>query len=68
MDTLWVGMAFVYGMLFSRIKLPPIAGYLAAGGYFRLMVMKPGPKLAAVSLSDETDPGNEVLDPYFVTL
>lgn len=31
MDVLWVGVAFIFGMLFSRIKLPPLVGYLAAG-------------------------------------
>ena len=32
MDIVWIGMAFVFGMLFSRIKLPPLVGYLVAGG------------------------------------
>ena len=32
MDILWIGIAFVFGMLFSRIKLPPLVGYLVAGG------------------------------------
>ncbi|MCW9705451.1 cation:proton antiporter family protein [Fodinibius salsisoli] len=32
MDILWIGMAFIFGMLFSQIKLPPLVGYLAAGG------------------------------------
>ncbi|WP_441001251.1 cation:proton antiporter domain-containing protein [Fodinibius sp. SL11] len=32
MDIVWIGLAFVFGMLFSRIKLPPLVGYLAAGG------------------------------------
>jgi predicted Kef-type K+ transport protein len=31
MDILWVGIAFIFGMRFSRIKLPPLVGYLAAG-------------------------------------
>ncbi len=31
MDILWVGAAFIFGMLVSRIKLPPLVGYLAAG-------------------------------------
>ena len=31
MDILWVGVAFIFGMLVSRIKLPPLVGYLAAG-------------------------------------
>lgn len=32
MDILWIGMAFLFGMLFSRVKLPPLVGYLVAGG------------------------------------
>jgi len=31
MDILWVGVAFLFGILVSRIKLPPLVGYLAAG-------------------------------------
>ncbi len=31
MDILWIGVAFIFGMAFSRIKLPPLVGYLAAG-------------------------------------
>lgn len=31
MDIVWIGVAFIFGMLFSRIKLPPLVGYLAAG-------------------------------------
>lgn len=31
MDILWVGVAFIFGMMVSHIKLPPLVGYLAAG-------------------------------------
>jgi len=31
MDILWIGLAFLFGMIFSRIKLPPLVGYLVAG-------------------------------------
>lgn len=31
MDILWVGVAFLFGMGVSRLKLPPLVGYLAAG-------------------------------------
>ncbi|HKK45861.1 MAG TPA: cation:proton antiporter family protein [Balneolaceae bacterium] len=31
MDIIWIGMAFILGMVVSRIKLPPLVGYLAAG-------------------------------------
>lgn len=31
MDILWIGAAFLLGILFSRIQLPPLIGYLSAG-------------------------------------
>ena len=31
MIVLWIGLAFLLGMLFSQIKLPPLVGYLVAG-------------------------------------
>ena len=31
MDILWVGAAFLLGILFSRVQLPPLIGYLSAG-------------------------------------
>lgn len=31
MDIIWIGVAFVAGFLASRIKIPPLVGYLAAG-------------------------------------
>jgi len=31
MDIIWIGFAFLMGFLVSRIKLPPLVGYLAAG-------------------------------------
>jgi predicted Kef-type K+ transport protein len=31
MDIFWIGIAFICGMLVTRIKLPPLVGYLAAG-------------------------------------
>lgn len=31
MDVLWIGVAFIFGMSVSRLKLPPLVGYLAAG-------------------------------------
>ena len=31
MDIIWIGFAFIFGLAVSRIKLPPLVGYLAAG-------------------------------------
>lgn len=31
MDIIWIGFAFIFGFAVSRIKLPPLVGYLAAG-------------------------------------
>lgn len=31
MDILWIGIAFLFGTGVSRLKLPPLVGYLAAG-------------------------------------
>ena len=31
MDIIWVGFAFVFGILVSRMHVPPLVGYLAAG-------------------------------------
>lgn len=31
MDIIWVGIAFLFGFIVSRIQLPPLVGYLAAG-------------------------------------
>ena len=31
MDIIWIGLAFLFGFIASRIHLPPLVGYLAAG-------------------------------------
>lgn len=31
MDIIWVGFAFVFGLLVTRVHVPPLVGYLAAG-------------------------------------
>jgi len=31
MDIIWVGFAFIFGLLVSRMHIPPLVGYLAAG-------------------------------------
>lgn len=31
MDIIWIGAAFVAGILLSRLNIPPLVGYLLAG-------------------------------------
>lgn len=31
MEAVWIGLAFVFGLLFRQLGLPPLTGYLAAG-------------------------------------
>ncbi|MDR8391531.1 cation:proton antiporter [Aliifodinibius sp. S!AR15-10] len=49
MDILWIGMAFIFGMLVSRIKLPPLVGYLAAGGILSVYGYEAGAALHEVA-------------------
>lgn len=49
MDILWVGLAFVAGMLVSRVKLPPLVGYLAAGGILAAYGYEAGPMLHEIA-------------------
>ncbi|MDZ7692446.1 MAG: cation:proton antiporter family protein [Balneolaceae bacterium] len=49
MDILWVGVAFIFGMLFSRIKLPPLVGYLAAGAALSVYGYEAGAALHEVA-------------------
>ena len=49
MDILWVGVAFIFGMLFSRIKLPPLVGYLAAGAALSAYGYEAGPALHEIA-------------------
>lgn len=50
MDIVWIGMAFVFGMLLSRIKLPPVVRYLSAGASaVCIPITQAGQKLAELS-------------------
>lgn len=49
MDILWVGVAFIFGMLVSRIKLPPLVGYLAAGAALSAYGYHGGPALEEIA-------------------
>jgi len=49
MEALWIGAAFVLGLLGRQIGLPPLAGYLAAGFVLHAFGFESGPTLAAVA-------------------
>lgn len=49
MDIIWIGVAFIFGMLFSRIKLPPLVGYLAAGAALSAYGYEAGPALHEIA-------------------
>lgn len=49
MDIVWIGIAFIFGMLFSRIKLPPLVGYLAAGAALSAYGYEAGPALHEIA-------------------
>lgn len=49
MDILWIGMAFISGMAVSRIKLPPLVGYLLAGGILAAFNQQAGPALHEIA-------------------
>lgn len=49
MDILWVGVAFIFGILVSRIKLPPLVGYLAAGAALSAYGYKAGAALHEIA-------------------
>ncbi|MDX1670878.1 MAG: cation:proton antiporter family protein [Balneolaceae bacterium] len=49
MDVLWISSAFLLGILFSRIKLPPLVGYLAAGALLAAYGYESGPVLEEIA-------------------
>lgn len=56
MDIVWIGVAFIFGMLVTRIHIPPLVGYLVAGlalsvyGYEQGVVLKELSHLGVVFL------------------
>lgn len=49
MDILWVGMAFIFGVLLGRLKLPPLVGYLTAGALLAGLGYGAGPVLEEIA-------------------
>lgn len=49
MDIIWVGVAFLFGFIVSRIELPPLVGYLAAGLALAGWGYEPGAMLKEIS-------------------
>jgi predicted Kef-type K+ transport protein len=49
MDIIWVGVAFIFGFIVSRIELPPLVGYLAAGLALAGWGYEPGEMLKEIS-------------------
>lgn len=49
MDIIWIGFAFLFGFAVSRIKLPPLVGYLLAGLALSTMGYESGDMLKEIS-------------------
>jgi predicted Kef-type K+ transport protein len=49
MDIIWIGAAFALGFAVSRIHLPPLVGYLAAGLLLSGFGYEPGEMLKEIS-------------------
>ena len=49
MDIVWVGLAFIFGLLVSRFYIPPLVGYLIAGIGLAVYGYEPGNMLAEIS-------------------
>ncbi|MGD8428342.1 MAG: cation:proton antiporter [Balneolaceae bacterium] len=49
MDILWLGVAFLFGIFVSRLKLPPLVGYLAAGAVLSAYGFKTGDSLHQIA-------------------
>lgn len=49
MDVIWIGAAFLLGLLFSRLQLPPLIGYLSAGLALASYGYQPGPLLEEIA-------------------
>ncbi len=49
MDIIWVGLAFIFGLLVSRVHVPPLVGYLIAGIGLALFGYEAGDMLSEIS-------------------
>ncbi len=49
MDIVWVGLAFIFGVLVNRLYIPPLVGYLLAGLGLAIYGYEPGNLLPEIS-------------------
>ncbi|MDR9409633.1 MAG: cation:proton antiporter, partial [Balneolaceae bacterium] len=49
MDIIWIGVAFLFGFGVSKIKLPPLVGFLLAGITLSIAGYEPGEMLHEIS-------------------
>lgn len=49
MDIIWVSAAFIFGILVSRLQIPPLVGYLIAGISLSIWGYEPGDMLKELS-------------------
>jgi len=49
MDIIWIGFAFLFGFAISKIKLPPLVGYLMAGLALAAFGYEPGDMLHEIA-------------------
>ena len=49
MEALWIALAFVLGLLFRQVGLPPLVGYLVAGFVLKMLGEESGEFLEAVA-------------------
>ena len=55
MDPLWVLAAFLFGVVASKISLPPLVGYLLAGFFLNSIGLESGETLAKISDAGVSD-------------
>ncbi len=49
MDIVWIGLAFLLGLLLNRYHIPPLVGYLLAGLGLSFTTYEPGPMLHEIA-------------------
>ena len=49
MDIVWIGLAFVLGLILNRYQIPPLVGYLLAGLALSFTAYEPGAVLHEIA-------------------
>jgi predicted Kef-type K+ transport protein len=49
MDIIWIGVAFIFGLMVARIHIPPLVGYLLAGLLLSFVGYEEGPILKEIA-------------------